>query len=74
MKHLILAVLLVTMPALGATHGYNRRYLPRRARSRRQLHCPSLNWQSAGAVRRDQTFDGMSRGISTRNRTSTAVG
>jgi hypothetical protein len=59
MKHLILAVTLVATPASGATptdttiafyHG-----APDRAGN---YIVPSLNWLSAGAVRRDQTFDG----------------
>jgi len=59
MKHLILALMLVAMPAAGATptdttvafyHG-----APDRAGN---YIVPGLDWQSAGAVRRDQTFDG----------------
>lgn len=59
MKHLILALMLVAMPASGATptdttvafyHG-----APDRAGN---YIVPGLDWRSAGAVRGDQSFDG----------------
>ena len=59
MRHMALALMLIAAPALGATrtdttvafyHGD-----PDRAGN---YIVPGLNWQSVGAVRRDQTFDG----------------
>jgi hypothetical protein len=59
MRYLMLALMLVAMPALGATptdttvafyHG-----APDRAGN---YIVPGLDWASAGAVRRDPTFDG----------------
>jgi hypothetical protein len=59
MKHIVLAMMLFATPAIGATptnttvasyHG-----APDRAGN---YIVPSLNWQSTGAVHRDQNFDG----------------
>jgi hypothetical protein len=63
MKHLALALMLVATPALGATRTDTTVAFYHGAPDRAGNYIvPGLNWRSAGAVRRDQMFDGYVEG------------